>query len=195
MCRTNILFRRCSQPGNLTTTFPTPPTEASNEVCQAPKRERLKNTPQRSAQKSWFTNKGMGFEWEGEQEKVSQTLLLGNVQCPACTRAAPSSASGHPVLCRGLRAQSCTYCHVTNPWIKGRVSKHIWTKKFQDFECIGGLELVLRRRDAPTYLEVRSLVREDLWGKTPGVPRWLFNHLGEMVRKERRKWWGCFAVG
>lgn len=119
----------------------------------------------------------------------------GGSRCPACTRAAPRSASGHPALSRGLRAQSCTYCHVTAPWIKGTVSKHIWTKKFQDFECIGGLELVLRRRDATTYLEVRSLVREDLWGKTPGVPRWLFNHLGEMVRKERRKWWGCFAVG
>lgn len=73
------------------------------------------------------------------------------------------------------------------------VSEHIQTKTFQDSECIGGLELVLCQRDAPTDLEVRPLLRENLGGKTPGVPRWLSNHLGKMVRKQRKKWWGCLA--
>lgn len=48
------------------------------------------------------------------------------------------------------------------PWTMGMVSEHIWTKKFQDLECIGGLELVLHQRGAPTYPEVRWRVRENL---------------------------------
>lgn len=119
------------------------------------------------AQNRWSTKTRMGFEWEGEREKVSQTLLLGNLQ-----RQQPwweqvpspcwgSSVSGHPALCRGLCAQGCTYCHMGICWIKGMVSEHLRTKKSQDSECIGGLELVLHQRDAPTYREVRPLVGKD----------------------------------
>lgn len=81
------------------------------------------------------------------------------------------------------------------PWIKGMVSKRMWTKKFQDFECRGSLELVLHQRDVPAYLELSPLVRENLRGKTPEVPRWFFNHLGKMARRQRKKLWGCSAVG
>lgn len=161
----NILFRRCSQPGKLTTTFFFNffPTEASDDVCQAPKGSSWKT----SESTEELIHKNQDGIWTGEREKVSQTLLLGDLQ-----RQQPwweqvpspcwgSSVSGHPALRRGLCAQGCTYCHMGICWIKGMVSEHLRTKKSQDSECIGGLELVLHQRDAPTYLEVRPLVGKD----------------------------------
>lgn len=136
-----------------------------------PQKGKAEEHPQGTGQKSWFTEKGMGFEWDGEQEKFSQTSLLGNLQQqqpPWWELWAQSSAL----------ALHLATLRFAGDWVHraasvNMVSKQIRNKKFQDFECTGGPELVLRQRDAPTYLEVRSLVRENLRGKTPGVPRWL----------------------
>lgn len=87
----------------------------------------------------------MGLKGEAEGEKVSQTLLLENVVGAGLS------------LCQGS-----TYCHRGVPQTKGTISEHIWTKKLQDSEHTGGLELVLRQRNAPTYLKARLVVGKRL---------------------------------
>lgn len=66
---------------------------------------------------------------------------------------------GEGVVGAGLSlCQGSTYCHTGIPQTKGMISEHMWTKKLQDSEHRGGLELVLCQRNAPTYLEARLLV-------------------------------------
>lgn len=66
---------------------------------------------------------------------------------------------GEGVVGAGLSlCQGSTYYHTGIPQTKGMISEHVWTKKLQDSEHTGGLELVLCQRNAPTCLEARLLV-------------------------------------
>lgn len=93
----------------------------------------------------------MGLKGKGEGEKVSQTLLLENVVGAGLS------------LCQGS-----TYCYTGVPQTKGMISEQIWTKKLQNSEHTGGLELVLSQRNAPTYLKARLLVGKILQVYTGG---------------------------
>lgn len=148
MCQMNILFRHCSQPGNLTTIFFNfflPPADASDDVCQAPKGNGW-NTPYKWKHSRAGPQKpGWGLNGKGSERRFPKLHCweMCSDRCPAHAAAAPSSASGYPAFHRGLNAQGCAYRHMAIPWTTGMVSEHICTKKFQDSECIGDLELVL----------------------------------------------------